>query len=151
MWFLDKKKYTNAWKTTRRFNYKPRLCQNAELPSNGMHLDIPSTQCWAHCRTASSSGTAWVGNAYAMSLASWVIFTIFDNDDMTSPLNFFKAWSMFVLLIPVYDILISSQSCHSAAPNWHALNYWLTYTMDDTYFPDGFVTVRPIAMKFGCN
>ena len=60
----------------------------------------------------------------------------------------FKAWSMIVVLIPVYAILISSQSCHSSAPNWHALNYWLAYTMTDTYV-DGFVTLRPIAMKFG--
>ena len=59
----------------------------------------------------------------------------------------FKASSMIVILIPVYDILISSQSCHSSAPKWHALNYWLAYTMTDT--ADGFVTVRPIAMKFG--
>ena len=45
----------------------------------------------------------------------------------------FKAWSTIVLLIPVYDILILSQSRHSSAPNWHALNYWLTFTLRDAY------------------
>ena len=149
MWFLDK----NAWKLTCRFNYKPNLCQNTELPSNVMHLTIPSRECWTLCRAASSSGTAWVGNAWAMSVASLAILAIFGNDDMTSHLQIFKAWSMFGLLIPVYDILISSQSCHSAAPNWHTLNYWLTYTMADGrhLFADGFVTVMPIAMKFRWN
>ena len=41
--------------------------------------------------------------------------------------------SMIVVLIPVYDITTSSQSRHSSAPNWHALYYWLAYTMTDTY------------------
>ena len=45
----------------------------------------------------------------------------------------FKAWSMIVIFIPVYDILISSQFRHSSAPNWHALNYSLANTMTDTY------------------
>ena len=40
---------------------------------------------------------------------------------------------MIEVLIPVYDTLILSQSRHSAAPNWHALNYWLAYTMTETY------------------
>ena len=45
----------------------------------------------------------------------------------------FKAWFMIEVLTPVYHILILSQSRHSAAPNWHALNYWLAYTMTETY------------------
>ena len=45
----------------------------------------------------------------------------------------FKAWSMIIMPIPVHDILISSQSPHSSAPNSHALNYWLAYTMNSTY------------------
>ena len=61
----------------------------------------------------------------------------------------FKAWSMLVILIPVYDILISSQSRQLSAPNRHALNYWLAYTMTDTYLLMFFLTVRPIAIKFG--
>ena len=75
----------NAWKThTLRFNYKPKLCQNAALTFNGMHLNIPSTECWWLCRTASNSGTAWMGNAYARSLAPWAILSISGNDDTTS-------------------------------------------------------------------
>ena len=41
-------------KETRRINYKPKICQNATLQSNGMHLNSPSTECWAPCRAASS-------------------------------------------------------------------------------------------------
>ena len=55
--------------------------------------------------------------AYARSLAPWTILSISDNDDTTSPHQLFKAWSMIVPLIPVYDILISSQPRHSSAPN----------------------------------
>ena len=54
---------------------------------------------------------------------------------MTRPVHTkpFKTWSMIVILITVYDILISSQSRHLSAPNWHSLNYWSAYTMTDTY------------------
>ena len=70
---------------------------------------------------------------------------------MTRPVltKLFNAWSMIVILIPVHNILISSQSRHLSTPNWHALNYWLAYTMTRHLFADGFVSVRPIAMKFG--
>ena len=71
-------------KETRRINYKPKFCQNVALQLNGMHLNSPSTECWTPCRTASSSGTAWVGNAYARSLAPWPILSISVYDDTTS-------------------------------------------------------------------
>ena len=60
MCFLDKKYY---WlkKHTHSFNYKHKLCQNAALSLNGMHLNIPSTECSTLCRAESYSGTAWVG------------------------------------------------------------------------------------------
>ena len=132
-------------KNPRRFNYKPKLCQNAALSLNGMRLNIPSTKWWTLCRAASSSGTACVGNGYARSLATWAILSISDYDYATCPHQTFKAWSMIVVLITVYDIVISSQSSHSSASNWHALNYWLTYKMTDTY---SIVTVGPIAMQF---
>ena len=45
----------------------------------------------------------------------------------------FKTWSMIIVLIPVYDILISLHFRHSSTPNSYALNYWLAYTMVDTY------------------
>ena len=53
---------------------------------------------------------------------------------MTRPFltKLFKGWSTIVVLIPVYDILISSQFRHSSARNWHALNFWLDNTMADT-------------------
>ena len=62
-------------KKTRRINYKPKIRQNAALPLNEMHLNSPSTKCWTPCRAASSSGTAWVVNAYARSLAPWAILS----------------------------------------------------------------------------
>ena len=126
-------KYQCLLKKAHRINHKPKIRQNTALPLNGMHLNSPSTGCWTPCRAASSSGTAWVDNAYARSLAPWAILSISDYDDTTSPHQTFKAWSMIVILILVYDILISSQSRHLSAPNWHALNYWLAYTMADTY------------------
>ena len=63
-------------------------------------------------------------------------------------IKLFKAWSMIVVLIQVYISLISWQSRHSSAPNWHAFNYQLSYTVTKHLFADGFVTVGPIAMKF---
>ena len=72
-------------KETRRINYKLNIRQNAALPLNGMHLNSPSTECWTSCRAASGSGTAWVDNAYARSLAHWAILSIYGYDDTTSP------------------------------------------------------------------
>ena len=70
---------------TYRINYKPKSCQNAALQLNGMHLNSPSTECWKPCRAASSSGTAWVDNAYERWLAPWPILSISGYDDTTSP------------------------------------------------------------------
>ena len=63
---------------------------------------------------------------------------------MTRPVltKLFRAWSVIVVRIPVYDIIMSSQSRHSPDPNRHAMNYWFAYTMTDTYL------LSPIAMKF---
>ena len=69
------------------------------------------------CRAASGSSTAWVDNAYARSLAPWAILSISGYDDTTRPYKLFKAWSLIVKFIPVYDILISLQSRHLSAPN----------------------------------
>ena len=114
-------------KETRRINNKPKICQNVALQLNGMHLNSASTECWTPCRTASSSGTAWVamlirGRSLLGQSSRYLSM-------MTRPVltKRFKAWSMIVIFNPVYDILISSQSCHSSAPNWHALNYWLAH------------------------
>ena len=86
-------KTKNKQKNPRRFNYKPIFCQNTALPLNWMHLNIPSTECWTLCLAASSSSTAWVGNAYVMSLAPWAILSISGNDDTTSPRQTFKGMS----------------------------------------------------------
>ena len=77
----------------RRFDYKPKLCRNEALPLDGMHLNIPSTECWTLCRAASSSGTACVDNAYARSLAPWAILSISGDDDTTSPHKTFEGVS----------------------------------------------------------
>ena len=82
--------HINAWKKeTRRINYKPKICQNAALQLNGMHLNSPSTECWTPCRTASSSDTAWVDNAYARSFAPWPILSISGYNDTTNPHQIF--------------------------------------------------------------
>ena len=77
-------------KKTHRINHKLKFRQNAALPLNGMHLNFPSTEFWTPCRAASSSGTAWVDNAYARSLAPWAILSISGYDDTTSPHQTFK-------------------------------------------------------------
>ena len=110
-----------------------------------MHLNSPSTECWKPCRAASRSGTAWVGNAYARWLAPWPILSISGYDDTTSPhqtmiydcnthsrlwyLNFITILSFVCPKLACIELLIS-------LPN------------DRHLFADGFVTVRPIAMKF---
>ena len=72
-------------KKTHRINHKPKISQNAALPLNEMHLNSPSTECWTPCRVASSSGTAWVGSAYARLLAPGAILSISGYDDTNSP------------------------------------------------------------------
>ena len=120
-------------KKTRRINYKPEIRQNAALPLNGMHLNIPSTECWTP-----------VGPQAAQARPEWTMLmqgrSLLGQSSrylamMTRPVltKRFKAWSKIVILIPVYGILISLQSRHLSAPNWHALNYWLAYTITDTY------------------
>ena len=126
MCFLDKN--SNAWKHThtRRFNHKAKICQNAALPLNGMHLSIPSSECWTFVRPqAAQPQPGWALRMLGHSLlgqSSRYLAMV------TRPIltKFFKAWDMIVVLIPVYDILISSRSRHKSASNWHALNYWLT-------------------------
>ena len=66
-------------------NYKPKICQNAALQLNVMHLNSPSIECCTPCWAASSSGTAWVANAYARSLAPWPILSISGYDDAITP------------------------------------------------------------------
>ena len=61
--------HINARKKTHRINHTYKIRPNAALPLNGMHLNSLTTECWTPCRAASSSGTAWVDNAYARSLA----------------------------------------------------------------------------------
>ena len=107
--FLDKN-ILIVWKKNIRFNYEPKLCQNAALLLNGMYLNIPTTEFPTLCRAASSSGTAWVGSANTRSLAPWAIISISRIDDTTGPHQTFMAWSTIVALISVYYILISSQS-----------------------------------------
>ena len=122
--------------TTRRFNYKPKLCQNVALSLNGLHLNIPSPESWTLCRAASSSGTAWVGNAWARSLASWAILSISGSDYTTGPHQ-------------TYDILISSQSRHSPASKMTSVQLLISLHNNRHLFADGFATVGPIALEFG--
>ena len=73
-----------------------------------------------------------------------------DNDlaMMTRPVlaKPFKAWSMIVMLIPVYDfIAILSFVC----PKLTCIELPISLHNDRHLLGDGFVTVRPIAMKFG--
>ena len=136
-------------KNTHRINHKPKIRRNAALPSNGMHLNSPSTGCWTPCRAASRSGTAWVGNAYARSLAPWAILSISDLDDTSSPHQTF--WFM------IYDC--NTHSClryfnfmaipSFVCPKLVCTELLISLHNDRHLFAAGFVTVRPIAMKFG--
>ena len=131
-------------KKTRRINCKPKIRQNAALPLNGMHLNSPSTECWTSCRAASG-----VDNAYARSLAHWAILSIYGYDDTTSPHQTFQGM--------IYDCYthsclwylnftaISSFVC----PNLACIELLISLHNGRHLFADGFVTARPIAMKFG--
>ena len=136
-------------KKTRRINYKPKIRQNATLPLNGMHLNSPSTECWTSCRAASGSDTAWVDNAYARSLAHWAILSIYGYDDTTSPHQtvqsmIYDSNTHSCLWYPNF-IAISSFVC----PKLACIELPISLHNDRHLFADGFVTVRPIAMKFG--
>ena len=114
-----------------------------------MHLNSLSTECWTPCRAASSSGTAWVGNAYARSLAPWPILSISGYDDTTSPHQtfygmiydgntHFRLW--YLNFIAMLSFVYPKLACIELLISLHN---------DRQLFADGFVTVRPIAMKFG--
>ena len=75
---------------TQRINHKPKIRQNTDLPLNGMHLNSQSTECWTPGRAASSSGTAWVGNAYAKSLAPCKASSRAGYDDTAGPHQTFQ-------------------------------------------------------------
>ena len=116
-----------------------------------MHLSGPSTECWTPCRATSSSGKAWVDNAYARSFAPSAILSIPGYDNTTSPHQTFLGM--------IYD-------CNTHSPLWY-LNFiaipsfvcpklacivlLISLHNDRNLFADGFVTVRPIAMKFRWN
>ena len=135
-------------KETHTINYKPKICQNAALQLNGMHLNSPSTECWKPCRAASSSCMAWVGNAYARSFAPWPILLISGYDGTTSlHLTFYgmiydcnthsRLWYLnFIILLSF------------VCPKLACIELLITLPNDRHLFADGFVTVRPIAMKF---
>ena len=124
-------------------------CQNTTLSLNGMHLNIPSTAFWTPCRAASSSGTAWVGSAYARSLAPWAILSISAYDDTTSPHQTFQGmvhdcnthsrlWHLNFIAIPSF-----------VCPKLACIVILISLHNNRLLFADGFVTVRPIAIKFG--
>ena len=125
-----------------------KISQNAALQLNGMHLNSPSTGCWTPCRAASSSGTAWVGNAYVRSLAPWSILSISGYDDTTSPPQTFQGMiydcNTHSRLWYLYFIAILSSVC----PKLACIELLISLHNDRHLFADGFVTVRPIAMKY---
>ena len=87
-------------------------------------------------RGASSSGTACMCNAYARSLAPWAILSISGYDDTTSPHQTFYgmiyACDTQVITIPSFVTKLATE----------------LLIIGGHLFADGFVTVRPIAMKF---
>ena len=96
-----------------------------------------------------SSGRAWVDTKHVRLLASWAVLSISANDNTNAPHAFFKAWSMIVALIPVYDTLISSQSPHSSASNLCALKLLYNLRNDQHLFSDSYVTVWPVKIWIG--
>ena len=104
---------------------------------------------WTSCRAASGSGTAWVDNAYARSLAHWAILSIYGYDDTTIPHQTFQGMiydcNTHSCLWYLNFIAISSFVC----PKLACIELLISLHNDRHLFADGFVTVRPIAMKFG--
>ena len=134
-------------KKTRGINYKLKIRQNEALPLNGMHSNSPSIECWTP-----------VGPQAAQARPEWTMLmrgrSLLGQSSrylamMTRPVltKLFKAWSMIVILIPVYDILISLQSS-SVCPRLACIELLISLHNDRHLSADGFVTVRQIAMKF---
>ena len=136
-------------KKTRRFNCIPKICQNVAFPLNGMDLNNPWNECCTPCRAASSSGTAWVGNACARSLAPWAIVSISGYDKATSPHQNFKDmvydYSTHSRLWYLNFIAFPSFVC----PKFVCIELPISLHNGRHLFADGFVTLRPIAMKYG--
>ena len=90
-------------------NWKSRLVYNAVLSWNGMHLNIPTIGCRTLCLGRQFLWT--VARSLGNSLDIWQWW-----HKQNLP-GLFKAWPMIVALIPVYVILISSQSHHLSGQN----------------------------------
>ena len=132
-----------------RFNYKPKLCQNAALSLKWMHLNIPSTECWRLCRPASSSSTVWVRavlmrgrsllGQYPGTLDIWLWW------HNLSPPNFLRHD-----LCLYYSFLSMISYFHrNSVIRRPIYMHWIRLHNDRHLFADCFVTVGPIAMKFG--
>ena len=96
----------------------------------------------------SSSGTACMGNAYARSLAPWAILSISGYDDTTSPHQTFygmiyacdtHSCLCYFTFITIPSFVYPKLACTELLISLHNGRH---------LFADGFVTVRPIAMKF---
>ena len=142
-------KHIDAWKKTLIFNHKPKLCQNAALLLNGMYQNIPSTECWTLCRAASSSGKAWVGNAYARSPAPLAILSISGNDDTASPHQSFQGMVYDCTTHSVVWYLNFIATPPFVCPKMTCIELPISLLNDRHVFADSFVTMGPIAMKFG--
>ena len=114
-----------------------------------MYLNSPTTECWTTCRAASSSGTAWVGNACARSLVPWPILSISGYDDTTSTHQTFygmiydcdtqsRLW--YLNFIVILSFVCPKLTCSELLISLHNGRHLCA---------DGSVAVRPIAMKFG--
>ena len=111
-------------------NYKRTLCQNAALPLNGTfhQQNVGRFVGPQAAQTRPGWATLMRGRSFLgqssryLAMITWPVLT-----------KLFKACAMIVVLIPCYDILMSSRTRHKSASNRHELNYWLTYTMADTY------------------
>ena len=112
-----------------------------------MHLDIPSTECLPLCWATSSSGTAWMGNA--RSLAPWAILSISGYDDTTCPHQTVKGiiydCTTYSFLWYLTFIAIPSFVC----PKLTYIELLISLHNDRDLFAYCFVTMGPIAMKFG--
>ena len=116
------------------------------LPLNGMQFNIPSTEWHA---LSGRMQAAQLGNANARSHASWAILSISGNYETTSHHQTFLCMigdcSTHSSLSHLNFIVIPSFVCSKLI----CIELLISLHNDWHLFADGFVPLRPIAMKFG--
>ena len=132
-----------------RFNYKAKRCRNAALPLNGMHLNIPSTEfgrfVWPQADQTRPGRAVFMRGRSPFGQSSWYlaimtrpVLTNLSKDMIHECTTHPFLWYLNFIAIPSF-----------VRPKLTCIRSLISLNNDRHLFAGSFVTVGPIAMKFG--